>query len=276
MDTKTNFRNSIFSSIVLLIAAVFFLFPLFWMVSGSFKPSMDNLKIPPDLFPFPPVLDNFRELILKGSFFRWFFNSFFVSAITTFLIVIVSSMAGYSLSKKRFYGRNVLFYTIAMSIMIPRQILLVPLFTVVKTFNMFDTYAGLILPAIGWPLGIFLMRQFIITLPNELLDASIIDGCGEIRKFITIVFPMAKPGIGALAIFTFVDSWNDYLWQLLVTKSKNMYTLPLGIANLQQLYSTDFGLLMAGAVVSALPTIVIFLRFQKYFTKGITLGAIKG
>lgn len=267
---------NIFLNLPLILGTILFLFPLFWMVSGSLQSSADIFNIPPKFFPAPPIFENYRELAMAANSIRWFFNSTLVSVLTTATVVIVSSMAGYSFAKKQFVGKGILFSIIALSIMVPRQILLVPLFTVVRSFNMIDTYAGLILPAVGWPLGIFLMRQFILTMPTDLLESAIIDGSGEIRTFIEIVLPIAKPAIGALAIFTFIDSWNDYFWQLLVTKSGSMYTLPLGIASLQQRLSTQFGLLMAGATISSLPTIILFIIFQGYFTKGITAGAIKG
>ncbi len=204
------------------------------------------------------------------------FNSVFVSTATTVCVVLVSSMAGYSFAKKKFFGNRIIFTILVATIMVPRQILIIPLFQIVGSLNMFNTHLGLIIPALGWPMGLFLMRQFIVTLPSELLDAAKIDGCKEISLFFRIVVPLAKPGIGALAIFTFINSWNDYFWQLLIISSKVLKTLPLGVATFQEEFTLRYGLQMAGAVIASLPMIIVFLIFQKYFTKGITLGAVKG
>ena len=142
--------------------------------------------------------------------------------------------------------------------------------------NLFDNPWGLIVPVLGWPIGIFMMRQFMANVPGEILESAKMDGCGEIRTFIQIVIPLAKPGISALAIFTFIQSWNDYMWQLLVISTTTLKTLPLGVAALQEEFSVRYGLQLAGAVIASLPMILVFLAFQKYFTKGITMGAVKG
>lgn len=258
------------------ICAILLLFPIYWMIMGSFMTDTDIARVPPMLFPKKFYIGNFIELFGTAPALRWFFNSILVSVATSFLIVIISAMAGYSFAKKKFFARDIIFFALVFTMMIPRQILIVPLFKIVHEMNMFNTLQGLIIPALGWPFGIFLMKQFMVTLPSELMESAKIDGCTEIGIFVRIMLPLAKPGIGALAIFSFVSSWNDYMWQLLVISSKILKTLPLGVATMQEEFSSRNGLLLSGATLASLPMIVVFLMFQKHFTKGITLGAVKG
>lgn len=260
---------------VVILFALMFLFPFYWMITGAFKTQMVAISIPPEWFPAAPTLDNIGLLknIPAG---RWFLNSLFISGSTTLLVCLTSSMAGYSLAKKKFPGSKIIFWIFVAVMALPKQVILVPLFDMMKNLDMFDKFTGLILPAVGWPFGVFLMKQFTQTLPSELLEAAKIDGCTEFQTFYKIVLPLVKPGIGALAIFTFMSSWNDYFWQLIMIKSDLMKTLPLGIAGMQEEYATNYGLLMSGSALASIPMIAVFLAFQKYFTRGITLGAVKG
>lgn len=258
-----------------ILLALLFLFPFYWMVTGAFKIQTVAISIPPEWFPMNPTLQNIK-LLSRIPAGRWFFNSLFISFSTTLLVCITSAMAGYSLSKKKFPGRDVIFWVFVAVMTLPKQVILVPLFIMMRQWHLFDTFPGLILPAVGWPFGIFLMKQFTQTLPGELLEAAKIDGCTEIRTFINIVLPLVKPGLGALAIFTFMSSWNDYFWQLIMIKSTPMKTIPLGVAGMQEEYSTNYGLLMAGSALASIPMILVFLFFQRYFTQGITMGAVKG
>ena len=192
------------------------------------------------------------------------------------LTCITASMAGYALAKKRFRGRGILFALIVCAMALPKQVILIPLLREMSDLHLYDTLWAVILPTVGWPFGVFLMKQFAEGIPAEILEAATIDGASELRTFNTIVFPMVKPGVGALAIFTFINSWNDYFMQLIMLSSNANYTISLGIATLQAESSIDMGLLMAGAALAAAPIIAVFLVFQKYFTKGITMGAVKG
>jgi multiple sugar transport system permease protein len=255
--------------------AALFLFPFYWMVSCAFKTQMVAVSIPPEWFPREPTLANFQSL-LQVPVGRWFFNSLFTSLATTFLVCAVSAMAGYALAKKEFPGRELIFWVFVGVMTLPKQVVLVPLFIMMRKINLFDSYPGLIFPAVGWPFGIFLMKQFTQTLPGEILQAAKIDGCSEFQTFTKVVLPLVKPGIGALAIFTFMACWNDYFWQLIMVKSTLMKTLPLGIAGMQEEHGTNYGQLMAGSALASIPMITIFLSFQKYFTQGITMGAVKG
>lgn len=260
---------------IVFLFSIVFLFPFYWMITGSFKLQMVAVTIPPEWFPKKTTMENWERLFRMPAF-RWLINGTFVSFITMSLVCLTSAMAGYSLSKKQYPGQKFIFWMFVAVMTLPKQILLVPLFTIISKLNWIDTYKGLIAPAVGWPFGVFLMKQFTQTLPTELLEAAKIDGCSEWRIFWNIVIPLVKPGLGALAIFTFMSSWNDYFWQLIVIRSTPMKTLPLGVAGVQLEHATDYGILMSGATLSSLPMIIIFLLFQKYFTQGITMGAIKG
>ncbi|MCQ9209454.1 carbohydrate ABC transporter permease [Granulicatella seriolae] len=268
---------NIISMIILAALTIFFIFPFYWIASGSFKLQDVAIAIPPEWFPMNPTLANYEELLqpLTG---RWFFNSVFVSLMTTLLVCTTASLAGYALAKKRFPGVTLIFTIFVAAMALPKQVILIPLLRFITELGWMDTYQALIIPAIGWPFGIFLMKQFSHSVPTELLESADIDGCGELKKFWHIVLPIVKPGIGALAIFTFIASWNDYFTQLVFTNTETMKTLPLGLASMAQSaeYSLNYGLLMAGALLASLPMITVFLLFQSFFTQGVTVGAVKG
>ena len=259
----------------LLLLALFFLFPLYWIVTGSFKSAIDiNAKVPV-WFPMNPTMGNYDKLFAKPAFL-WLFNIVFISAMAMILTCITAALAGYALGKKRFYGRTILITIIICAMALPKQVILIPLLREMSALNLYNTIWAVIFPIVGWPFGVFLMKQFSETIPNEILEAARVDGAGELKTFFSVVFPMIKPGIGALAIFTFVNTWNDYFLQLVMLTSEEKWTLPLAIANMQGEMSSDFGLIMAGAALASIPIIVVFIAFQKYFTQGIAMGAVKG
>lgn len=260
--------------LLLIMLSVIFIFPFYWIVTGAFKIQVVATQIPPQWFPKDIVFDNWVTLF-KNPVGRWTFNSFFIAVSEMVLICLVSTTAGFVLAKKEFPGRKLVFTALVAAMALPKQVILVPLFTLLAKLGWINTYKGLILPAVGWPFGVFLMKQFSQTIPTEILEAAKIDGCSDVRSFITIALPLLKPAIGALAIFTFMTSWNDYFSQLIITRSTNMMTLPLGIATMQGEYRTDYGVMMAGAALASLPMLTIFILFQKAFTQGITLGAVK-
>ena len=208
--------------------------------------------------------------------FRWLINTVFMAVAAMILTCITAAMAGYALAKKRFRGRAILFGLIVCAMALPKQVILIPLLREMSDLHLYDTLWAVIFPTVGWPFGVFLMKQFSESIPGEILEAARVDGSSELRTFTTIVVPMIKPGIGALAIFTFINSWNDYFMQLIMLSSGSNFTISLGIATLQAETSVDMGMLMAGAALAAIPIIVVFLVFQKYFTQGITMGAVKG
>ncbi|MEG1458277.1 MAG: carbohydrate ABC transporter permease, partial [Acetivibrio sp.] len=225
--------------------------------------------------PQNPTLDNYTRLFQNPAL-RWLFNSVVISVAAMALTCITSAMAGYALAKKRFVGKTILFSLLICAMALPKQVVLIPLLKEMSFLRLHDSLWAVILPTIGWPFGIFLMKQFSETIPTEMLEAVRIDGAGEIQTFLKIVLPIVKPGIGALAIFTFISSWNDYFLQLIMLNSKATLTISLGIAKLQSEMSNDYGLIMAGAALGAIPIIAVFLMFQKHFTQGITMGAVKG
>ena len=296
-----------FSVLILVILAVLFLFPLYWIVTGAFKPGADIWAVKPVWWPTEWTMQNFQNLMNKRSaplwqltvpfsqFFtedhkpiifsegpkvpaayRWLLNTVFMAVGAMILTCVTAALAGYALAKKRFRGRHIIFGLIICAMALPKQVILIPLLKEISALNYYDNIWAVIFPTVGWPFGVFLMKQFSEGIPGEVLESARMDGASEIKVFSTIVVPMVKPGIGALAIFTFINSWNDYFLQLIMLSSNTNFTMPLGVATLQGETSVDMGLLMAGAALSALPIIIVFLIFQKYFTKGITMGAVKG
>ena len=250
--------------------------PLLWMLSNSFQPNEVAMSTPPQFIPKNPTLENYLQLFQGTNAWRWLFNSISISAIATVLMVYLSSLAAYPLAKKRFPGHQALFYVILAFMTVPREAILLPLFLQINDWGLYDTYLGILLPNVAWPFAVFLMKQFFGTIPTEIIEAARMDGCSELRLFHQILLPIVKPAIGSLAVFAFVHAWNDYTWQLIVTKSDTLRTLPLGIATLSDEFVYNYGLTMAGAVVGAIPLLIIFVAFQRFFISGITLGAVKG
>ncbi len=261
--------------IMLIILTVLFTFPLYWIITGSLKDAAAINSPTPQWWPTDPTIDNYVRLF-KQPALKWLFNTVFMAVAAMILTCITASLAGYVLAKKRFAGRRFLFSVMVCAMALPKQVILIPLLKEMSVLGIHDTLAAVILPTVGWPFGVFLMKQFSETIPTEMLEAARIDGASELRTFTHIVLPIIKPGVGALAIFTFISSWNDYFMQLIMLNSRVNLTISLGIAKLQSEMSSDFGLIMAGAALAAVPIIVVFLIFQKYFTQGITMGAVKG
>ena len=292
---------TIISVIVIAILAILFAFPLYWIITGSFKTGAEINATVPAWWPSQWTLANYIKLFSRQTApafeihlpigggnvlniagptvpaaIRWLFNTVIMALVSMLLTCITATMAGYALAKKRFAGSVILFSLIVCAMALPKQVILIPLLREMSSLGLYNTAWAVILPIVGWPFGVFLMKQFSESIPDEILDAAHIDGAGEARLFREIVVPMVRPGIGALAIFTFISSWNDYFMQLIMLSSTQNLTISLGIAKLQAENATDYGLIMAGAALAAVPIIIVFLIFQKYFTKGITMGAVKG
>jgi len=267
----------VISMVFLFLLAFFFLFPLYWMLKGALQPSFMAIQLPPSFLPIKMTFSNFQKLFTKTPAIRWFLNSVIVSGSSTLLTVIFSSLAGYAFGKKTFWGKNFLFWILLTAMMVPKQVMLIPLYVLMNNYHLYNTYPGQFLPMVAWPFGLFMMKQYMQTLPNDFLQSAKIDGANEWLLFWKIVVPLSKPVIATTAILTFVNTWNDYMWQLVIVKDINMATLPVGIAKFAYSeMSVDYGLLMAGATFGAIPMIAIFILFQKYFVKGITMGSIKG
>lgn len=265
----------IIMTVLLILVSLFFIFPFYWIITGSFKSTAELNIIPPHWFPMEPTTMHYERLFVEPSF-QWLLNSFIMSLISMILVCIVASMAGYVLAKKRFPGRVAIFSLLVAAMALPRQAILIPLVRIMNTLGLHDSLWAVILPSIGWPFGLFLMKQFAEGIPGEMIEAARIDGAGEVNTFLRIVMPMLKPAFGALAIFTFIIVWNDYMMQLVMLASRAKLSIALGIATLQAEFGTKYGLIMAGATMGSVPIVLIFVLFQKYFTQGIALGAVKG
>ncbi|THB60379.1 carbohydrate ABC transporter permease [Vagococcus silagei] len=263
------------TNIIVIILAILSLFPIYWLITNAFKTSADIYKMPPDILPKSLYLGNFKELFQNQPALKWTFNSFFVSIVTTTLSVILSSAAAYAFAKLNFKGKKVLYALFIASLMVPKETFIVPLFKTVVAFGWVDTYQSLIVPNLAMCFGVFMLKSFFESIPDSIRESAKLDGASEWYIFWKLMLPIAKPGIGALFILNFVTFWNDYLWQLLMARSKGMNTLTVGVAGLMQEINPNIGLRVAGAAVAALPMIIIFIMFQKYFTKGIAAGAVK-
>lgn len=278
--------------ILLALMAVFFLFPLYWIITGSVKEKSDIIIKSGEMVKWIPTTiswDNFTRLFKsKTELFgigmpmaiRWLFNSVFISLVAMILTCITSSLAGYVLAKKRFWGKGLIFGLFVCAMALPKQVILIPLMREMSDLGLLTSVWGsmfaVILPIVGWPFGVFMMKQFSENIPASLLEAARIDGAGELTTFINVAFPIIKPGFGALAIFTFINSWNEYPLQLVMLTQNESKTIALGIASKLSEMSNDFGLIMAGAALASVPIIIVFICFQRYFTQGITMGAVKG
>jgi multiple sugar transport system permease protein len=276
----------VLSYLILTALAVIFLMPLYWMVTGSFKLQTITMAVPPEFFPSQPTLANWINLFTgPWPSWRWLFNSVVVSLLTVVIVVIVAGMTGYGFGKKRFPGSGVLFFVLLSTMFLPSQVMLIPLFLLVRGLHLTDTvpgsYLAMALPLLSSPFGVFLVKQFASTIPDELLDAAKIDGASEWQIFMRIAVPILAPALAALAIFTFNLAWNYFMWHLLVATDKFMYTVPVGVSYIARVpaygkVTQDIGLMMAGGTFGAFFMIVFFLAFQQYFVKGITFGAVKG
>lgn len=264
----------IISYILITVVLLFFIFPYYWMFVVSIQPET-VLRSTKALIPQSISTDNFKSLFKLRYFYRWNFNSMFTAIIASILVCFSSTLSGYAFAKKQFPGRDIIFWCFIITMAIPKQSILLPLFLLMRDLRMINTFQGLIIPPMAWPFGIFLIKQVIKTIPNEIIDAGRIDGASEWQIFYRLIIPMAKPGIIALGLFTFTGVYNDYFWQLLMLSKNRMMTLPLGVATLQDRYAGNITLIVAGAVMASFPVIIVYIILQKYFIKGIRIGALK-
>ncbi len=260
----------------LLVGLIVSAGPIVWMFLSSFKPESEIRQFPPTVWPHTWTMDNFSELFGRMDFPRYFTNSLVVAVAVTLGNLLFCSMVGYALAKIDFPGRRALFAVVLGTLMVPGMVTFVPLFVLVANLNMVNTFPALILPFVASAFGVFLMRQFMLDIPDELLDAGKVDGAGELRAFFQIVLPQCKPALATLAILTFLGSWNNFLWPLVVAQTKDMYTLPVALALYTQGQNTvRYGLMLAGASVIVLPIIAVFLALQRHFVQGIATTGIK-
>ncbi len=274
--TGTNRVASVAGAALLAGWALVSLFPLYWMLLTALSPQADTTMFPPRWLPQHLTFENFRWLFSHIAMGRWFFNSLLVASAVTAGSLLINTLAGYAFAKLRFPAREQLFWLLLSLMMVPEIVTLIPLYVVVNDLWLSDSYFILIAPFLASVWGIFLIKQFLQTLPSALLDSARVDGAGEWTIFYRIVLPLAKPVLGALAIFTFVSQWNSLLWWLLFTSSTQMRNVQVGLAGIRFQYATEYGPLMAGALLAAVPIIIVFFAFQRFFVRGLTVGALKG
>jgi multiple sugar transport system permease protein len=260
----------------LLAAGVITVFPLVWMVCVSFMPPGAASTYPPPLLPRAPTLHNYQELFAAHAAGRYLLNSTLVALLATAISLVLNTMAGYAFAKLRFAGRERLFQLLLGALVIPAQVTMIPLFAIVKGLGLVSTYGGVVVPMLASVFGIFLIRQTALSLPDELLEAARIDGASEGRIFLLIVVPLLRPILITLAILTFLASWNDFMWPLIVLTDQKLHTLPVALAGLTREYVQDNELMMAGSVVTVLPVLLLFLGLQRYYIAGILAGSVKG
>ena len=261
--------------LVLLLGAFTMVTPLLWMLATSLKPLEDVFKWPPLGFQSRPVWTNYRDIWEVVPFGRYLANTFLVSLARTAGVLVTSSLAGYAFARLRFPGRDVLFLAYLGTIMVPGQVTMIPAFIIMRELGWLDTYMALIIPGLFSPLATFLMRQYFLTLPRSLEDAAAIDGAGLFTAFRRIALPLAKPALATVGVFTFLTSWNDFLWPLIVTNSQDVRVVSVGLTEFQNLYYTDWPLLMAASLVAVLPVLVLYVFAQRYFVAGIATTGIR-
>jgi multiple sugar transport system permease protein len=262
--------------VLLIIGLLLLVGPFVWMILGSFKETAELRRVPPTWIPENPTIANYVDLFDRLNFARFFFNSAVVASAVTAGNLLFCSMLGYALAKLQFPGKRILFALVLGTLMVPAMVTFMPLFVLVANLGLVNTHAGLILPFLAGAFGVFLMRQFILGIPDELLDAARVDGAGEYYIFFRIILPLCGAPLATLGILTFLGSWNSFLWPLVVASTEEMYTLPVAIALFavgQQ--QTNLGLLMAGSVVVVVPVLVVFIVLQRFFTQGIAMTGIK-
>lgn len=261
---------------LLVIGAMLAMLPMVWMVSASLMPAGEASTYPPRFFPTRLTLDHYADLFTRLDLGRYLFNSAFVALVVTLTSLVINSMAGYAFAKLRFRGRDRLFRTLSTGLVLPVQVAMLPLFLLLKNLGMINTYWGVIIPGLASIFGIFLVRQYALSIPDEMLDAARVDGASELRIFRSIVVPGIVPILATLAIWTFLATWNDFMWPLIVLSDESKYTLPVALANLSGEHVQDTELMMAGSVITVIPVMLVFLFLQRYYIQGVMAGSVKG
>lgn len=260
----------------LTLVALSMAIPYVWMIVTSVKPIEEIQAYPPSFYVRHPTFASYRELFSILPMWRYLFNSLVVASLVTLCNVFFCSLAGYAFAKHKFFGRDKIFLLLLSAIMIPYQVNLIPGFIIVKNLGWLNSFYSLIIPNMAMVFGVFLCRQYIISIPNDLLDAAKIDGCSEFTIYRIIIFPLIKPALATLAIFTFLSQWNSFVWPLIVIHTSTMRTVPLALSVLNSQFGANFSMVMAGATVVTLPVLIIFLCLQKYIIQGITMMGLKG
>jgi multiple sugar transport system permease protein len=262
--------------LALVIGAVVTVVPLLWMVSASLMPQGEATAFPPRMTPSRVTLEHYRALFDNMKLGRAFLNSMFVATLAMVLSLLFNSMAGYAFAKLRFRGRDRLFTLLISALAIPAQVAMLPLFLMLKSIGLVNTYAGVLIPYAATIYGIFLVRQFMVAIPDDLLAAARIDGASELRIYWSIILPVARPVLATLAIFSFMSAWNDFMWPLIILTDDDHYTMPVAVANLVGEHALDLELMMAAAVLTVIPVLLLFFVLQKQYIAGMMSGSVKG
>lgn len=278
-----NFLKGISAHIILLLVCVLSLLPFLWLLSTALKGAGENIfQYPPVFIPQDFTLENFSEVLRLVPIVGYVINSFIVAFFTVILNLIFSAMAAYPLARMEFAGKKIAFFAILATIMVPFQAIMLPVYIITLKLNLVDSYGslagyiGMILPFAVNAFGIFLLRQAFLSIPKELEESAVVDGCNSWQIFFRILLPMIKPSLAVLAIFTFIGSWGEFLWPSIVLTNEKLFTLPVGINNLQGAFSADYRLIAAGSMISIVPIVIFFVSLQKYFISGANEGAVKG
>jgi multiple sugar transport system permease protein len=261
---------------VVVLGALLALVPLAWMVAASFMPAGQASDLPMRWLPDPPTAGNYAALFRRLSLARHIANSAVISLTATALSVLLNGMAGYAFAKLRFRGRDRLFQRLLLSLVIPAQVGMLPLFLLLKAMGLVNTYVGVIVPFMAGVFGIFMIRQYALGIPDDLLDAARVDGAGEFRIYWTVVLPVIRPILVTLAVFVFLSAWNDFMWPLIVLSDEAKYTLPVALASLSGEHVQDTELMMAGSVLTVLPVVILFIALQRAYMRGVMMGSVKG
>ncbi len=275
---QTNRKKYLFAGgawIILLILTFIFLMPILWVIGSSFKSTGELFSWPPSFIGKNPTFSNYQRALEEGHFGIYFFNTVFTSLVATFLTIVVNVMSGYAFAKYRFKGDKILFGVVLATLMIPLEVIMIPIFKVIVATNLYNSLWGLIIPAIASPTAVFLVRQYYVGIPDAYMEAARIDGASEGSILMRIMLPLARPVISVLCIFSFMWRWNDYLWPKLVINSKERYTIQLALANYSGEYSVDWNSLLAMSVISMIPVIIVFVTLQSYIIGGMTAGGVK-
>ncbi len=259
---------------LLAMGAIAMVMPIVYMLSASFKFPFELFEL--NIIPKEPTLENYSYVLSDGRFYRWFLNSFIIATLTTVSAVFFDSMVGYALCKFRFRGRYIVFIAILSTLMIPTEMLVIPWYLMSKTFGWLDTYWGIMFPGVMTAFGTFLMKQFFETVPDDFLEAARIDGLNEFQIWWTVAMPLVTPALSALAIFIFLGNWTAFIWPLIVTNSQDHYTLPVGLTTFSVEQQVEWELIMTGAALATIPTLIVFLIFQRYIIRGVVMAGLKG
>lgn len=267
---------AILTYLALLLGVAIMFVPVLWVVFSSFKTTEELYRIPPPFFPEQWIITNYTEALARFPFLRYLFNSVTVTIVATLITLAINSMAAFALSKYRFRGRDLIFLSILGTLMIPLQVIMVPVYIVLSRLNMVNTLWGIIIPPAATPTGVFLLRQYMLTLPDELIEAARIDGASEWRIFVQIILPLTRPALAVLTVFSIMWRWNDFLWPLIVINDPDLFTLQLGLARFRGELITDWNSVLAMTVLTMLPITVVFAFLQRYLVSGIATTGLKG